>query len=96
VRAQVCELAAAGKPAIFIPYPYHKDNQQLLNASWLQDSNGAEVIEQKDLSLARGNENYGTIRKRPWFVECHEQKRPRSRNSRCKFAHCFNLSGGNA
>jgi len=49
----VCELAAAGKPAIFIPYPYHKDNQQLLNASWLQDSNGAEVIEQKDLSLAR-------------------------------------------
>jgi len=48
----VCELAAAGKPAIFIPYPYHKDNQQLLNARWLQDSNGAEVIEQKDLSLA--------------------------------------------
>lgn len=47
----VCELAAAGKPAIFIPYPYHKDNQQLLNARWLQNSCGAEVIEQKDLSL---------------------------------------------
>lgn len=47
----VCELAAAGKPAIFIPYPHHKDNQQLLNARWLQDSRGAEVIEQKDLSL---------------------------------------------
>ena len=33
-----------------MPYPHHKDQQQLLNAKWLAESGGASVIEEKDFS----------------------------------------------
>ena len=46
----VTELAAASLPAILVPYPYHKDNQQLLNATWLADGGAAEILEQQNLS----------------------------------------------
>lgn len=42
----VCELAAAGMPSILIPYPHHKDRQQLRNARWLADAGAALVLEQ--------------------------------------------------
>ena len=28
----VSEVALAGRPAIFVPYPFHRDRQQELNA----------------------------------------------------------------
>lgn len=46
----VCEIAAAGIPAIFIPYPYHRDMQQTLNASWLSKAGAAEILQQSDLT----------------------------------------------
>ncbi len=46
----VSELAAVGLPSILVPYPHHKDQQQLLNAKWLAESGGASVIEEKDFS----------------------------------------------
>jgi len=46
----VAELAAAGIPSILVPYPYHKDQQQLKNARWLEDAGAALIIEQHDLS----------------------------------------------
>lgn len=46
----VAELAAAGLPAVLVPYPYHKDQQQLKNARWLAEAGAAIIIEQKDLS----------------------------------------------
>ena len=49
----VCELAVAAKPAIFVPYPFHKDRQQLRNAHWLNAVDAAEVIEQNELDLNR-------------------------------------------
>ena len=49
----VCELAVAAKPAIFVPYPYHKDRQQLRNANWLHAAGAAEVVEQHDLDVDR-------------------------------------------
>jgi len=49
----VCELAVAGKSAIFVPYPFHKDRQQLRNANWLQAAGAAEVIEQHELDVDR-------------------------------------------
>ncbi len=45
----VSELAVAGKPALLVPYPYHKDQQQLYNAQWLSEADAAVLIEQKNL-----------------------------------------------
>ena len=47
----VSELAAIGLPSILIPYPYHSDNQQLLNAKWLVDEKAAILIQQADLNV---------------------------------------------
>ncbi|MGH1484775.1 MAG: undecaprenyldiphospho-muramoylpentapeptide beta-N-acetylglucosaminyltransferase [Cellvibrionaceae bacterium] len=46
----VSEIAVAGLPAVFIPYPYAIDNHQLSNAQWLVDNQASFLIEQKDLT----------------------------------------------
>ncbi|MDU8924111.1 undecaprenyldiphospho-muramoylpentapeptide beta-N-acetylglucosaminyltransferase [Pasteurellaceae bacterium LIM206] len=45
----VCELAAVGTPAIFVPFQ-HKDKQQFLNAKYLADVGAAKIVEQSDLN----------------------------------------------
>jgi UDP-N-acetylglucosamine--N-acetylmuramyl-(pentapeptide) pyrophosphoryl-undecaprenol N-acetylglucosamine transferase len=42
----VAEVAAAGRPAIFVPAPYHADDQQKVNADSIADSGGAWVMTQ--------------------------------------------------
>lgn len=37
----VAEVAVAGRPAIFVPYPHHKDQQQKVNADAIADAGGA-------------------------------------------------------
>lgn len=46
----VSELAALGVASILIPYPYHKDQQQLHNARVLSDAGAALVQEQPTLT----------------------------------------------
>jgi UDP-N-acetylglucosamine--N-acetylmuramyl-(pentapeptide) pyrophosphoryl-undecaprenol N-acetylglucosamine transferase len=46
----VCEIAAAGKASILIPYPYHRDKQQTRNANWLASEKAAIIIEQAELT----------------------------------------------
>jgi len=46
----VCELAAVGTPAIFVPFQ-HKDRQQYLNAKYLADAKAAYIVEQADLNV---------------------------------------------
>lgn len=48
----VCEIAAAGIPAIFVPFQ-HKDQQQYLNARYLADAGAAEIIQQAELTPER-------------------------------------------
>lgn len=45
----VCEIAAAGIPAIFVPFQ-HKDRQQYLNAKFLEDVGAAIIIEQNNFN----------------------------------------------
>ena len=47
----VAEYAAAGVPSICMPYPYHKDRHQYLNAEQLVESGAAVVVD--DLPNAR-------------------------------------------
>lgn len=45
----VCEVAAAGLPAIFVPFQ-HKDRQQFFNAEFLAKDGAAIIIEQPDFT----------------------------------------------
>jgi UDP-N-acetylglucosamine--N-acetylmuramyl-(pentapeptide) pyrophosphoryl-undecaprenol N-acetylglucosamine transferase len=41
------ELALFGLPVVLIPYPYHKDNHQMLNARIFTEAGAGEIIEEK-------------------------------------------------
>lgn len=40
----VAEVALAGKPAVFVPYPFHRDHQQELNARVIEREGGALIV----------------------------------------------------
>ena len=48
----VSELASIGVASILVPYPHHKDQQQLHNARVLESKGGAIILQQADLSAA--------------------------------------------
>ena len=48
--ATVAELAIAGKPAIFVPYPFAADNHQELNAKEIVEGGGAKMFRQAELT----------------------------------------------
>lgn len=43
----VAELTAVGRPAVFIPYAFHGDNQQYANARAAADAGGAILLDEK-------------------------------------------------
>jgi UDP-N-acetylglucosamine--N-acetylmuramyl-(pentapeptide) pyrophosphoryl-undecaprenol N-acetylglucosamine transferase len=45
----VWELAAAGTPAILVPYPHATSDHQALNAQFFEDGGGAVVVREPDL-----------------------------------------------
>ncbi|WP_440054217.1 undecaprenyldiphospho-muramoylpentapeptide beta-N-acetylglucosaminyltransferase [Pseudoalteromonas sp. T1lg65] len=49
----VSELAAAGKAAIFVPFPHAVDDHQTANAKVLVDANAALLIQQQDLTAQK-------------------------------------------
>lgn len=49
----VAELAAAAKPALFVPFPFAVDDHQRINAQVLVDANAAVCVVQSELTDAR-------------------------------------------
>ena len=47
------ELAAAGRPAILVPYPHAAGRHQEANASWMAAAGAAEIIGDAELTPAR-------------------------------------------
>ena len=47
----VAEFTAAGRPAIYVPFPRHKDNQQVFNAEQVAKAGGGWVVLEKDLTV---------------------------------------------
>jgi UDP-N-acetylmuramate--alanine ligase len=47
----VCEIAARGRAALFIPYPSAVDDHQYHNAKYLADSSAALILRQSDVSV---------------------------------------------
>jgi UDP-N-acetylglucosamine--N-acetylmuramyl-(pentapeptide) pyrophosphoryl-undecaprenol N-acetylglucosamine transferase len=48
----VSEVAVAGVPAVFVPFPYAVDDHQVGNARYLSDAGAARLIIQRDLTAA--------------------------------------------
>jgi UDP-N-acetylglucosamine--N-acetylmuramyl-(pentapeptide) pyrophosphoryl-undecaprenol N-acetylglucosamine transferase len=46
----VAEVAAMGRPALFVPFPYAIDDHQTANAEWLVRVGGAELIQESDIN----------------------------------------------
>jgi UDP-N-acetylglucosamine--N-acetylmuramyl-(pentapeptide) pyrophosphoryl-undecaprenol N-acetylglucosamine transferase len=57
----VFELAAAGRPAILVPYPYATARHQHANAAWMAEAGAAEVIEDAELDPARLRDAVGDL-----------------------------------
>ncbi|MFN0100862.1 MAG: undecaprenyldiphospho-muramoylpentapeptide beta-N-acetylglucosaminyltransferase [Bryobacteraceae bacterium] len=49
----VAELAAAGKPAILVPYPYAADDHQMANARSMERAGAARVVPDKEMDGPR-------------------------------------------
>ncbi|MDX6690128.1 MAG: UDP-N-acetylglucosamine--N-acetylmuramyl-(pentapeptide) pyrophosphoryl-undecaprenol [Solirubrobacteraceae bacterium] len=49
----VFEIAAAGKPAVLVPYPHASADHQTANARWMADGGAAVVVRDAELTPAR-------------------------------------------
>lgn len=46
----VAELTAAGRPALYVPFPWNRDLQQVFNAAQVEKAGGGWMIEEKNLT----------------------------------------------
>ncbi len=61
----VAELMAVGRPAVVVPYPHHKDKQQLHNARVLERAGAAVICEEKDTDPGRLAAVLGALLREP-------------------------------
>lgn len=57
----VFEIAAAGLPAILVPYPHAAADHQTANAQWMADGGAAVVIRDEDVTPQRLDEEAGAL-----------------------------------
>ena len=70
----VAEIAAAGKAAIFVPFPQAADQHQLANARALERVGGARIIEQRNLTPARLADEVEGLLSHPAALQSIEQR----------------------
>jgi UDP-N-acetylglucosamine--N-acetylmuramyl-(pentapeptide) pyrophosphoryl-undecaprenol N-acetylglucosamine transferase len=61
----VAEVAAAGKPAIFVPLPTAADDHQRQNAKTLADAGAARLLPQNELTVERLEQEIATLFRDP-------------------------------
>jgi UDP-N-acetylglucosamine--N-acetylmuramyl-(pentapeptide) pyrophosphoryl-undecaprenol N-acetylglucosamine transferase len=57
----IFEIAAAGKPAILVPYPYASADHQTANARWMQAAGAAVLVPDSELTAARLGSEVGGL-----------------------------------
>ncbi len=57
----IFEIAAAGKPALLVPYPHASADHQTSNARWMADAGAAIVVPDEELTPARLGEEVGAL-----------------------------------
>lgn len=57
----IFEIAAHGRPAVLVPYPYATANHQMLNARFMEEAGAAVVIPDSELSAARLAQEVGKL-----------------------------------
>jgi UDP-N-acetylglucosamine--N-acetylmuramyl-(pentapeptide) pyrophosphoryl-undecaprenol N-acetylglucosamine transferase len=57
----IFEIAAAGKPAILVPYPYASADHQTANARWMTAAGAAVCIPDAELTAARLGQEVGAL-----------------------------------
>ena len=65
----VAELAAAGKPAILVPFPYATDDHQLHNAEAFQRAGAARLVLDKEMTGARLVREIGELSSNPSLLD---------------------------
>jgi len=70
----VAEIAAAGKAAIFVPFPQAADQHQLANARALERVGGGRIIEQRELAPERLAEEVAGLLSAPAALLGMEQR----------------------
>lgn len=57
----IFEIAAAGKPAILVPYPHASADHQTANARWMESAGAAIVVPDGELTAARLGSEVGGV-----------------------------------
>jgi UDP-N-acetylglucosamine--N-acetylmuramyl-(pentapeptide) pyrophosphoryl-undecaprenol N-acetylglucosamine transferase len=57
----IFEIAAAGRPAILVPYPHASADHQTSNARWMADAGAAVVVPDAELTAARLGQEVGAL-----------------------------------